>query len=134
MQRAHASAGSSIYLFSSINLRFDIMRDMRIMTFVFLVGVLAHPIARKSVLPAPVRSHGKPPWGAHAAAGATSATSAHLADLGSSPMSAGWAGRFMLNDPPGPLTSPQTWAAAWEISPVVITVGIAVVISELRWK
>ena len=91
----------------SINLCFDVVRDMRIMTFVFLVGVLAHPIARKPVLPAPVQSHGKPPWGAHAAAGATSATSAPLADLGSSPMSAGWAGRGLLNDPQGHSRAPK---------------------------
>ena len=57
------------------------------------------PRARASVLSAPVQSHAIPLWGPRRAAGVGSAASAPLADPGSSPMTAGWAGQFMPNSP-----------------------------------
>ena len=53
-----------------------------------LSGGSGQSSARAPVLSAPVRSHAMALWGPHAAPGAASATSAPLADLGSSPMSA----------------------------------------------
>ena len=44
--------------------------------------------------------------GPRTAATAASGTSDPPANPGSPPMSVGWAGQFMLGDPPGPLTSP----------------------------
>ena len=64
----------------------DLAHHMRIYAFEFLVGVSAHPIARASVLSAPVLSHGMPPWGPRTAAGVTPGTSALLADPGSPQM------------------------------------------------
>ena len=79
----------------SVKLASDLAPHMRVCAFEFLVGVPAHPIARASVLSAPVLSHGMPPWGPRTAAGVTPGTSALLADPGSPPMSVGWADQFM---------------------------------------
>ena len=86
---AHASAGSAIFSLPSVNYAFGVVRDMHALVLAQFVRVPAHLRARASVLSAPVQSHAMPLWGPRRAAGVASAVSAPLADLGSSPMTAG---------------------------------------------
>ena len=88
---------------------------MRILLLVLFVGGPAHPRARASVLSAPMQSHGMPLWGAHNSRPVASTVSAPLADPGASPMTVGWTGRFMPNNPHlAARVPPNTARAAWE--------------------
>ena len=132
VQCAHASRRRSMFPISSINLRFNVVRNMRIYVFVFFIEMPTPSTARAPVRSAPVQMHGMP------LSGAAYSPHGRVGDLrptgrsGSPPMSVGWAGQFMLGDPPGPLTSPPNTTCGMRKRPGRNYVAITWQLRQLR--